>query len=1315
MDRKDSYTSIHNHTHYSNLRLIDAINTEETLIDRAYELGLRGVAITDHESVSGHIKALNYYNKKYKDKKDEFKLILGNEIYLTRSGLNSENHQKGEKFYHLLLLAKDSIGHRQLRELSTRAWSRSYYKNMMRTPTFMEDLVDVIQSNPGHMICTTACLGGYPGSMFMLNEFDSIQPFLDNMVSIFGYENFFIELQPSRQKDQLDFNKHMIINFWNDYNFVFTTDSHYLKKEDQEIHRWFLQSKSGSDRDVDHYYETTYVMNWEELKSYFDFYISMPKIEVMRHNTNKICDMVKEYDLDHGQIVPKIKYEDNFDKNKILTIAKLFEENNIDSYPYLKKFFNAEYEADRYLINLILEGYYDKIYTLDTQHYKKEVSIAERMDRLNYELEQIYETSVNIQQSLSDYFITMAKMIEIIWDKADSMVGPGRGSAAGFLVNYLIGITQIDPQTQELYLPPWRFIHKDRPGLPDIDIDTESTKRTKIFNKIREYFNSIGADVINVCTFGTEGSKSAIRTAGRSLDVDDSTISYLTSMIPNERGFDLSLSQCYYGDDSHQPIKEFVNEMEKNKNLWKLASAIEGLITRLGAHAAGILILEGNPAEYNSVMKTNKGIVVSAYNLEDSEQMGGLKYDMLTVAALDKIHATINYMLEDRIIDWQGSLRATYDKYLLPATLEYNDIRMWKKLWDGEVIDAFQFDTMVGSQAIKLIKPNTIAELAIANSIMRLMAQDNMDLPLDTFVKYKKNLNEWYHEMRLYGLNPSHIDILEKHLKPLYGVADSQEAAMMLVMDEKITNFSLNEANSLRKAIAKKDFAVLQKTKEMYYNKGKELGTDPYLLDYVWNVQIGRQIGYSFSILHTMAYSTVTLQQMNLVHKYNPIYWKTACLSVNAGAINEEDYYNLVEEGIIELSDEDDVRSTKKIQYGKVASAIGDMRGTIEVKQPDINRSRMGFTPDAENNTILYGLKGITRVGDNIIQEIILNRPYASLEDFVNKMMTSDDKKLISKDKVVNLIKAGAFDRVEKRPRKEILHDYITRISDTKQKLTLSNFMMLMKANLVPENLTEEKKCYNFTKYIRKNRYKDYYVIDDVAKDYLLERFLEDKIKTIKHEEGFNIDVINESWWDSIYNAFMNNVRVWIKNNHEELLKKLNERIFSEEFEKYARGTILDWELQSLNFFYSGHPLDGIEMPIETSRYSDIKEGEIVGHFLIKGKTIPKLKLHTIVGTVIDKDKQKSIVTLATKDAVVDVKFYKQQFARYAHESNIDEDDENYKPNEENFFEKGTHLVITGVKRGDMFLPKVYRNTGLQEVLKMVVKDNKFIEFKAKS
>ena len=1295
------YTSLHNHTHYSNLRLIDAINTEETLIDRAFELGLKGVAITDHESVSGHVKAINYYNKKYSEHKDSFKLILGNEIYLTREGLNAENHEQGEKFYHLLLLAKNKEGHRQLRQLSARAWGRSYYKNMMRTPTYMSDLKEIIGKNPGNILMTTACLGGIPGSYFMNNEYEKLDKKLEELESVFGKENFFLEVQPSFQQDQIDFNKFAIERYWDRYNFVFTTDSHYLQKEDREVHRWFLQSKSG-DREVDAFYSSAYLMSYEEVVEYFVNHIPTEKIVQMKQNTNKINDSIELYDLNHGQIVPKVKYDKVYKDKDVNFVLELFKENGLENYKYINKFLTEDSKANQHYIRMILQGYHDKVMI-------SKVPVKDRLERIDYELEQIYETSIKIEQSLADYFITMAKMIEIIWNEGDSIVGPGRGSASGFLVNYLVGITQIDPMTQDIYLPPWRFIHKDRPGLPDIDIDTESNKRTKIFNKVREYFNSIGSDVVNVCTFGTEGSKSAIRTAGRSLDIEDSIVNYLSSMIPNERGFDLTLSQCYYGDDDHKPIKEFVNEMDNHPKLKKLAFGIEGLITRLGVHAAGILILDGDPTEYNGIMKTSKNVVVSAYNLEDSEQMGGLKYDMLTVAALDKIHTTMNYLLEDDVIKWEGNLRDTYNKYLLPKNLEYKEKRMWQKLWDGEVIDAFQFDTMVGSQAVRMIKPESLTELAVANSIMRLMAQDNMDLPLDTFVKYKKDIQHWYHEMELYGLNADNVELLEKHLKILYGVADSQESVMQLTMDEKITGFTLNEANSLRKAIAKKDFATLQKTKKMYYEKGEALGTDKYLLDYVWNVQIGRQIGYSFSILHTIAYSTVTLQQMNLVHKFPSIYWKTACLSVNAGAINEEDFYNLVNEGVIELSDEDDVRSSKKIQYGKVASAIGDMRGTIEVLQPDINNSRLGFTPDARHNVIRYGLKGITRLGDNIIQEIILNRPFESLRDFVEKMTTRDDKKLISKDKVVNLIKAGAFDSLEGKPREEILRDYIVLISDQKQKLTLQNFMMLMRNNLVPDELDEEKKCYNFTKYIRKFRTGAYYEIDEIAEDYLLERFPPERIETVNGKK-----VITQSWWDSMYNHFMNNVRSWLTQNQEYLVESLNDSLFIDEFQKYASGNILDWELESLNFFYSGHPLDGVEFPIEISDYNKIREGEIVGHFLIKGKSIPKMKLSSIAGTVIDKNKPKSIVTIATKEAVVDVKFYKQQFAKFAHESDLQPGDEGYKPNEEDFLKKGNHLVITGIKRGDMFVPKVYKNTGIQAVLKAEIQDGKFIEFKAK-
>lgn len=1303
-----TYTSLHNHTHFSNLRLIDSINSVEALIDRAFELGLNGVAITDHDSVSAHVRAISYYNKKYEEHKDSFKLILGNEIYIARSDLNSETHEDGEPFYHFLLLAKDRIGHDQIREISTRAWRRAYHKNMMRVPTFKEDLEEVIGSNPGHVIATTACLAGYPGRMFISGQGENADPFIEYMFGVFGKENFYLEIQPSvTQPDQINFNNFMIERYWEKYkdNFIFTTDSHYLKKEDAILHKWFLQSApGGKNRDVEEFYSSAYMMGMEEIYFYFKNKIDIEKINKMVDNTNKIGNMIEPFTLSHPQIVPTIKYGKISFTEEMKVIIDLFEANGLSNYEFLKYYINADNDADLYLAQLFLEGYYNRIYGSDDG-----VSVADRMDRLNYELEQIYEISKEMDQHLSDYFITMAKMMEIVWKEGDSIVGVSRGSAAGFLLNYLVGITQMDPQTQSLYIPPWRFIHKDRPGLPDIDVDTESTKRTKIFNKLQEYFNTIGADVVNVCTFGTLGSKKSIQTAARGLDIDDSVVSYLNSMIPNERGFDFTLSQCYYGDENNKPIKAFVEEMDENPDLWRLASAIEGLIVQLGVHASGILVVNGDIIKHNSIMRTSRGVVVSAYDLDDSEEMGGLKYDMLTVQALDKIRATLNYLLEDKVIEWQGSLRETYDKYLLPRNLNYTEPKMWEMLGRGEIIDVFQFDTAVGSQAVKIIQPKNVAELAVANSVMRLMAQDSTsDLPLDVYARQKNDLGIWYREMQNYGLKREEIEVLEPYLRPLYGVADSQEVAMQLTMDPKIADFSVTEANNLRRAIGKKDYFVLEETKKMFFEKGREIGTRQALLDYVWFIQLARQFGYSFSILHTLGYSTIALQEMNLAYFYPSIYWKTACLSVNAGAINEEDYYNLLDEGIIELdaTDEEDKRTQNKVQYGKIATAISMFRNqNIKIETPDINLSRMGFTPDVENNSILYGIKGIIRVGEKVIDSIIVNRPYNSLEDFLKKMTDAAGRKLISKDRVVNLIKAGAFDRIENKSRKDILTKYIKIIADQKNKLTLSNFLMLMRKGFVPDILDAEKKVYNFTKYIR--QFKEgtsYYILDEVAQEYFFEKFEEDKV--IKKD---GVVKISQSWWDGFYNNYMNKVRSWLRDNHDELLNKLNESLFLEEYEKYAQGDILDWELESLNFFYSGHPLQDLELPIKTSKLDEIKEGEAVGYWNFNGKRVPELRLHTIIGTVIERDKAKGIVTLSTPEGVIDIKLYKQLFAKYLHESDGLEQDEN-------FFEKGTHLAVTGVKRGNVFAPKKYKKTPIELILKIVLdKDRKFVEFRVKS
>lgn len=365
-----------------------------------------------------------------------------------------------------------------------------------------------------------------------------------------------------------------------------------------------------------------------------------------------------------------------------------------------------------------------------------------------------------------------------------------------------------------------------------------------MFNKLQEYFQSIGGDLVHVSTFGTEGSKSAIKTAARGLDINEDVVAYLNAMIPNERGFDWTLKQCYYGDADHPAIKSFKEQMNKYPDLWRLASKIEGLITRLGCHASGVLVLNSPIWKTNSFLKTSKGILVTGYELHDSEATGTPKYDELTVQALDKIHTCVNLMMEDDVIDWQGTLRNTYDKYLHPDVINYTNEEMWDDLCEGKVPSCFQFDTPQGSQAVAAIHPHSLAEISAANGVMRLMPDEQTGiLPMDEYVKFKNNISLWYDEMKAEGLTLEEQKILEPYLLPVYGVCISQECMMRLAMDENISGFSVKEANVLRKAVAKKKADVLAQAKDLFYEKGMNRGTRLVFLNYVWNKQFQRQAG----------------------------------------------------------------------------------------------------------------------------------------------------------------------------------------------------------------------------------------------------------------------------------------------------------------------------------------------------------------------------------------------------------------------------------------------------------------------------------------
>lgn len=270
--------SLHNHTEYSNLRLRDAIVRPNELIDYAIELGHEVVAFTEHETVANAIKIEKYY-KKVKQKHPDFKVILGNEIYLCRDGMNGQNYERGiDRYYHFILLAKNAKGHQQIRELSTRAWMRSYKQGKMRrVPTYYQDLIDIIGAEPGNVIASTACLGGFLDTKLLQwvatgrqdGLYQQIIGWVKNMEGIFGKGNFYLELQPAANDEQECANRELIaLSEITGIPYIITTDTHYLKKEDAPIHKAFLNSQDG-DREVDSFYATTYLMGTTELESYF--------------------------------------------------------------------------------------------------------------------------------------------------------------------------------------------------------------------------------------------------------------------------------------------------------------------------------------------------------------------------------------------------------------------------------------------------------------------------------------------------------------------------------------------------------------------------------------------------------------------------------------------------------------------------------------------------------------------------------------------------------------------------------------------------------------------------------------------------------------------------------------------------------------------------------------------------------------------------------------------------------------------------------------------------------------------------------------
>lgn len=1253
----------HNHTQYSNLRLRDSIIKENLLIDEAIKLGLPGIAITDHESLASHVKALKYMDKLKSEGKDNgFKLALGNEIYLVDKEETEQllKNKERVRYYHFILVAKNRTGYQAIRKLSSMAAENSYVnKGMQRVPSYKHQFEEVIGSQKGNIIGSTACLGGEFGQLvlkYIENESKenrkNIINFLDYMINIFGQDNFYIELQPSFGEEQIKVNKMALkIAKTRGIKVIITTDTHYLRPEHKNIHSIYLKAKDG-DRETEDFYASTYLMNRSELYEYFKDYISEKEFEDIIQNSLDMMEGIEEFSLSRQTQIPKAHMEVD------LKYADMF--GATSGYKYIDKFQHSKELTDRQLLALISKGLYEKGLAWNKEH----------LERINKELRTLWKVSESLGQPMSSYYVLTTDIVNLMW--LESFVGIARGSVTGFFICYLTGITQMNPL--EWNLPDWRHLDELRPDFPDIDIDTESSKREAILNRVKGKYGE--RNVVNVGTFRQEAPKAAIQTICRALEISIDEARYLSSLVPTEKMKVYTIHECMDLYNDRYDCKRLIDEMKKYENLLDSVLMIEGLICGSGVHAAGVVVSNEDYYENIPVMRAANGLLVTQYDLKDTEYMGGLKLDFLSISALDRIRKCFDLLLQYNKIEWQGTLRETYNKYLHPNVLEYNSPEMWNLLYSGEVINAFQFETVVGGAALRKVNPHSLQEVIAANSLMRLSCEGKQ--PIDKFVEHKHDMNLWEEEMNEYNLTEEEKQIFRDHLAVTYGIADTQESVMQLSMDNRVCGFDTVLANKLRKSIAKKDAQLQAEIKGVIFEYGKNIGTREEVLNYFWDMCIVPQLGYSFSLNHTTPYSGILLQELNLVYRYGSLYWKTACLSVNAGILNEED---------LAASD-----------YGAIAKAIGNMQDFV--LPPHINEAGIGFIPMEKENKVLYSLAAINGIGADIVNTIIENRPFNSFKDFLTKCI---DTKLIGNSKGYNLIKAGCFDKLGDR--KVLMKKYVEYITPLKTKLTTANIPKLIEFNLIPDEYKHYVMLYNFRKevFVKKN------VVEMINKTQGIYRVPEGNIRKyfesklmVKFEDavvyGDNGEPqLYSKIFDNKYKELIKPLTDWIST--KEAVDAYNVYLLREQWKKYCSGNVYSWEIDTIGFYTGTHEISLIPTHVyfDKALYNQLDEQpKVIGERKWAGKMIPTYETCLIVGTVVDKNKNKNLVVLNTEGGIVELKISKDKFIHY--DKVVD--------GEESWFKRGTKLVVHGYRKENIFVPRVYKTSLFKKPLMKITKYN---------
>ena len=438
---------VHTHSEFSNIRLLDSINKIEKLTNKDIKIGLQGYCLTDHECLAGHMQ-LNILAKKLRESNPDFKIALGNEIYLT------DNRDMGQKYFHFILISRDAEGHRQLRELSSLAWMNSYWdRGLERVPTLKEDLDKIVRKNPGHLIATTACIGGELGTNILkmesarqVGDINSAKIAKNIIINFLLWckdlfqDNFYLEVAPAASKEQIIVNK-KIAELAPQFGLkmVIGSDAHYLAKEDSYVHEAYLNSKGG-ERETLHFYEYAYLQDENDIiknltPSIVDSY------EQMCQNSMEIYDKIEFYDLTHPQVIPSVEVKNYPKDSKQPEYVK-------EKFPILSSMKNSDDIYERYWVNECVNKLADKDLYCD-----------EYLSRLEEEADIKRTIGEKLGTNMFSYPITLQHYIDMFWELG-SIVGAGRGSSCAGLNHYLLGVTQLDPIKWKL--PFFRYMNKER-------------------------------------------------------------------------------------------------------------------------------------------------------------------------------------------------------------------------------------------------------------------------------------------------------------------------------------------------------------------------------------------------------------------------------------------------------------------------------------------------------------------------------------------------------------------------------------------------------------------------------------------------------------------------------------------------------------------------------------------------------------------------------------------------------------------------------------------------------------------------------------